>query len=84
MTTIKTSTVTLTRDQLRFMELAYRGEGEDGWAPIGKMALSTALHAPAQTPHLPPPDLMILETLVDGTARARLTERGRAIMEGYD
>ena len=79
-----TTTVTLTRDQIRFMELVYRGEGEDGWSPIGKMTLASARHASYQMPHLPPPDMMILETFVDGTGRARLTDLGRSIMEGYD
>ena len=56
-----TTTVTLTRDQIRFMELVYRGEGEDGWSPIGKMTLASARHASYQMPHLPPPEILGLE-----------------------
>lgn len=63
----------LTPEHRHFLRLMRKDAGADGWVPVSAVLLPYVQAVPSE--------LALVESLPDGTGRARITDTGRAVLE---
>jgi len=68
----------LSDSQKHFIRLVAKDSGEDGWTRVSDVVMRGMK---ASKDFVPPKDLAEIEPLESGRGRARLTERGKTILD---